>query len=210
MQALPLLSYSTPLANADIAKGLVEATTLDVFQYKDRHSDHTSYLTSCPKIQHWYSRCGYIKTQELPNCYRPWTALANNHDLLRRPHFVIANCRGDRIFTEVENHVIGMYTAHNPPKLKVICGIWNHPGKAKQGMGVESQTTFPAQLALLPVKPGKEEYVYFADSGNRAIRRLSGAHSFDAIHCVNTVQLRNASGDTHATQCWRFSMPGVL
>ena len=177
-----------------IARELVEATILDVFQYKDRHHDYTCYLTSYPATQQLFAQCQYIKAQELPNCYRPWAALANNHDLLRRPHHIVCNSRGDRIFSEVENHFIGMHTCHNPPKFKVICGTWNHPGKAKQGMGTESQAQLPGQIALLPITPGREEYVYFCDTGNCEIRRLSGAHSYDAPHCVNTVKLRNTPG----------------
>ena len=202
-------------SDTDIARKLVAATSVEVFQYKDRHSDHTCYLTSCSEVQELYEQCEYVKAQELPNCYRPWTALANNHNLLRRPHYLATNSRGDRFFTEVENHCIGMYNCHNPPKFKIICGIWNHPGKPqgqcnspsrcgslaccvgkpKQGMGLESQMRFGGQLALLVIQPGKEEYMYFADVGNGIIRRLSGVHSYDAPHCVNTVLLHNSNGD---------------
>ena len=141
-----------------------------------------------------YGSCPHVKTQELPNCYRPWTALANNHNLLRRPHYATTNARGDRFFSEVENHYIGMCTCHNPPKFKVVCGVWNYPGKPKQGMGTESQMRFGGQLTVLAIKPGKDEYLHFADVGNGIIRRVSGAHSYDAPHCVNTVLVSNSQG----------------
>lgn len=141
-------------------------------------------------MQEVLTEADMVKHQKLPEEHLTWTSRASNHDLLRRPAALAINTRGDVLVAEAENHVILFYTRHVPVKLRVAAGQWGKPGSVANGEGEKVKLRHPTALAMLVLEPRKKEICYFVDAGNKAIRLLRNAHSFDATQTVETVRLQ--------------------
>ena len=161
-------------SDTDEAKQLATFLKLDVFNYKDRHSDDICYLSNCTKLSTMWRSLGWVKFTVAPEQYRLYAPGAANHNEIERPHFVATNKKGDILFTDGEHHIVGMLTRHNPARMSIVCGQWGEKGVPStpshgDGLGVKMKLHSPSGLAVLPSINGKEEYCLFADTDNRYV-----------------------------------------
>ena len=197
-------------ADKGLANQVLEACDNDALICRDRHSDALAYQTCSLPVQKALRDAKVIKVQEVPEPYMTWRNTAANHDLLRRPAAVAINVRGDVLVADVENHVVLMYARNVPVKLKVAVGQWGQAGRATNGEGAKVKLRNPTALALLKLSNSKEEICYVVDAGNRAIRLVRNAQSFDATQAVQTVTLGNAGSESFEPYGLAIVTPSLL
>jgi hypothetical protein len=109
----------------------------------------------------------WIKVTFAPEQYRLYAAQCADHRQIR-PHFVATNKKGEVVFTDGENHIVGILTRHNPAKMLIVCGEWGKSGKSlTAGLGGKMKMNRPSGLAVVLSADGKDEYCLVADTENR-------------------------------------------
>ena len=84
------------------AKRLAGFLKLDVFNYKDRHSDDTCYLSNCAALSEIWQSLHWVKCTIAPEQYRLYSSHCANHHQIERPHFLATTKCGDIIFSDGE------------------------------------------------------------------------------------------------------------
>lgn len=166
--------------NATLARRLCESVTTDVIFYKDRHSDEVAYLTVCPEVQGVLRDAERVKFEVVPEWIRPWSAMAAEHKLVRRPVHVASNTRGEFVFVDPETGV-WMGDRHSPCRIRKLV----EPRASKSPTGVAGV----AGVAVLVVRPAQEEYALVADVEHERIIVIDHAESVGKKHTVEALDL---------------------
>ena len=176
-----------------LAAELARSTRSDVYLCRDRHSDFICWLTCSLAPRKALHEAGHVAVTLVPEQYINWHPCAKAHEAVMRITSVAPNARGELLLIDSEMHVIYMASRHIPCKLTLIAGKLRTAGPAVHGSvsGKAVRLREPQFLAMLTITPGKEEYCYFSDVGNGAIRLIANVHSSEAKPSVTTCEVRS-------------------